>query len=148
MGYFETYYQCKSRNRCAHLDHGGWGRGFSRCLKAGSLKRASESLPQRIAEECRRIRDDCRHFLFEARRIATLADELRDEVYAEVDRRAFRQAQAGEVFGVHGFASVESGSPRARATARESHNHIQIKMFYYFACPSLSPRLIIARYGK
>ena len=65
------------------------------------VERASKRLAQRIAEKRDRIRDNCRHLVFEARGIAAPANEIDDELERELDRRAVRHAEADEVFGVH-----------------------------------------------
>ena len=57
----------------------------------------------------RRIRDDVKNLSLELRAVLTPPDEVLDELVGKRDRLADRHAEADEVFGVHGFGSVENG---------------------------------------
>jgi hypothetical protein len=46
--------------------------------------------------------------------VVALGDEVLDELVRERDRLADRHAEADEVFGVHGFGSVENGGRSVR----------------------------------
>jgi len=67
----------------------------------------------------------CGNIALQQRAVLALRDEVLDELLREVDRLADRHAETDEVFGVHGFGSVENG-------VRSVRTHSECAAVFFF----------------